>query len=136
MRRHSWRQNVDQQLVHTPNAVLSFWNPSRTCADVLAASTGVPGQVQLSPEAFTYLFPPERADCTVRQGVFMKGKGVIDTYLANFDPDGLGHKYWRNFRRFEKMAKVWGSARIGGLGAVRVRLWHRDTATKFVHPCR
>ena len=44
----------------------------------------------------------------------MKGKGVIDTYLANFDPDGLGQKYWRNFRRFEKMTKVWGLQESGG----------------------
>lgn len=47
----------------------------------------------------------------------MKGKGVIDTYLANFDPDGLGLRLWRNFRRFEKMTKVragWGFHWIEG----------------------
>lgn len=36
----------------------------------------------------------------------MKGKGMVDTYLGKFDPDGVGLRMWRNFRRFEKMTKV------------------------------
>lgn len=36
----------------------------------------------------------------------MKGKGIVDTHLGMFDPDVLGIRLWRNFKRFEKMTKV------------------------------
>lgn len=71
-----------------------------------AASTGLPGRVQLSKSAFESLSPEKQSACEIRRGVAMKGKGLIDTHLASFDPDGLGQRLWRNFRRFEKMTKV------------------------------
>ncbi|CAN0073866.1 unnamed protein product [Ectocarpus sp. 6 AP-2014] len=71
------------------------------------ASTGLPGRVQLSKSAFESLSPEKQSACELRRGVAMKGKGLIDTHLASFDPDGLGQRLWRNFRRFEKMTKVY-----------------------------
>lgn len=72
----------------------------------VAASTGLPGRVQLSKSTFDCLSPEKQTACEVRRGVAMKGKGLIDTHLASFDPDGLGQRLWRNFCRFEKMTKV------------------------------
>lgn len=84
------------------------------------ASTGLAGRVQLSKAAYNCLSPDKRSACEVRRGVAMKGKGVIDTHLASFDPNGLGQRLWRNFRRFEKMTKVRASSNsmafgVGGL---------------------
>ena len=62
--------------------------------------------MQLSGAAFKCLSPEKQSACEFRTGVAMKGKGLIDTHLASFDPDGLGKRLWRNFRRFEKMTKV------------------------------
>lgn len=72
-----------------------------------AASTGLPGRVQLSKSTFDCLSPEKRMACELRKGVAMKGKGLIDTHLASFDPDSQGQRLWRNFCRFEKMTKVW-----------------------------
>ncbi|CAM9853382.1 unnamed protein product, partial [Scytosiphon promiscuus] len=71
------------------------------------ASTGLPGRVQLSMSTFECLSPEKQSACELRRGVAMKGKGLIDTQLASFDPDGLGQRLWRNFCRFEKMTKVY-----------------------------
>ena len=62
--------------------------------------------MQLSRAAYKSLSPEKQSECELRIGVAMKGKGLIDTHLASFDPDGLGKRLWRNFRRFEKMTKV------------------------------
>lgn len=70
------------------------------------ASTGLPGRVQLSGSAFECLSSEKQSACELRKGVAMKGKGMIDTHLASFDPEGLGQRLWRNFKRFEKMTKV------------------------------
>lgn len=80
----------------------------QTHTRMVSASTGLPGRVQLSQAAYDCLSPEKQQACEHRRGVAMKGKGLIDTHLANFDPDGLGQRLWRNFRRFEKMTKVGG----------------------------
>lgn len=67
--------------------------------------------MQLSKSTFDCLSPEKQLACELRTGVAMKGKGLIDTHLASFDPDGLGQRLWRNFIQFEKMTKV-----CGGLG--------------------
>lgn len=76
------------------------------CVRLRAASTGLPGRVQLSKSTFDCLSPEKQMACELRRGVAMKGKGLIDTHLASFDPDGQGLSMWRNFCRFEKMTKV------------------------------
>lgn len=73
------------------------------------ASTCIPGRVQLSKEAYAALSPEKRLATEIRRGVSMKGKGSVDTYLVLFEPDGMGLRLWRNYRRFEKMTKVRGT---------------------------